>query len=222
MAKKNKRLYRVKDESMLVRAKVIKNRVEENLAGFMHYFPWVNAAYLAAWQDEINAAAKFSIDYTVKTGVKADVAEANKIMKTARPALRTLFRFARLVYPNDKKKQLIFGQQKMNIARNNRIKMLSLLTYAHSTASNSAYKNDLLARGYTQPEIDALKSIADSLREVDHIKGSSATRRPVNTQERISAHNLVFERLVILSKCARVVYVKNPALIKKFRIYPAY
>lgn len=220
MAKKNKRHYTIQDEDMLEHAQTIKNLVEDSLIAFSTSFPWVDAAYLTSFQNEIDAADDLAIDYTINKEVKVTVADTEKIMAQARQALRSLFHFAKATYPLDKKLQRIFGQQKMGKARNSHIKMLSLLALAHSFASKNPYKNDLLTRGYTQTEIDGLKNIADALRESKKVKGVTKTGRQVITQDRIVAYNLVFERIRIINKCAQVVYMKNPARKKQFRIYP--
>jgi hypothetical protein len=219
MKNRVKRKYKMTDSVMLRRLEVALLNLKEEHSLFLEKFPWLDDAYLLTIQNDINAAAGYKSDVTVIAGNKV---KGNKkpVMKEAVNNLRKLFKFVDITYSSNRKMLRLFGQSRMAIARNNISKMVKLLEHAHATANKIPYKNDLLNRGYTQAEIDNLKTVAANLSNRQSKHHSAQTTRPVSTVDRITLLNIAFEHLWTINKCARVVFMKNPAKIKLYKIYP--
>jgi hypothetical protein len=220
MAEEINRLYNMEDEVLLTRAQTQKNNLNTDAALFLARFPWLTAAYITSYQTDISTAEAFPLDDTVMTNISALTADVNASVIEGKGALNILFLFGEITYPKDKVKQRVFGQDKMDKARNDQEKMINLLEHANSFADKDPYKTDLLAKGYTQTEIDALLTVADNIRTKNGLQENAKSSRPVTTQERITVYNTVFERMGLVFRCAQVVFAGNPAKIEQYRVYP--
>ncbi|MEP7170701.1 MAG: hypothetical protein ABI855_15130 [Bacteroidota bacterium] len=217
-AKKIIRNYHLSDGKMLMRAETVLKHLKKEHSLFIEKFPWLDDGYITGIENDIEAARKCSSDYTVNIEKKV-TAGKKPFMEEAKKSLKILFKFAIITYPENKKKQKIFGQSRMGKARNNFPEMVNLLEYAYSIANKNPVKNDLLSRGYEQNEIDELQIIADKLsdKNIDH--DAAKIERPVSTVERTGLLNAAFHHIWIMNKCAQVVFMKDPARIKLYKIY---
>lgn len=214
------RLYRMEDELMLERAGTQKGNLQIDLALFTAKFPWIDAAYLTSYGTDIDTADAFPLDNTVMSDVKVLTSDVNASVAEGRTALQSLFRYATFAYPTDNARQRVFGQDQMDKARNDQNKMENLLEHAHSFANKVPYKTDLIARGYLQPQIDALLTISDNIHTKNGLQEGAKSNRPVSTQDRIKVHNIAFVRLRDVGNAAEEVFVGNPAKIEQYRPYP--
>ena len=216
------RLYNIEDEVMLTRGQAQKTNLETDLAQFTARFPWLNAAYVTSYQTDLDTADAFPADDTVMTDLKVLTADVNASAVEGKGALNILFLFAKITYPNDKVRQRVFGQDLMEKARQDQEKMEDLLEHANSFADKNPYKADLLAKGYTQLEIDGLLTISNNINTKNRLHESAKVNRPVTTQDRVIVYNTVFERIRTVSTCAQVVFAGNAAKIEQYRAYPAF
>ncbi len=214
------RNYNMEDELMLVRSQTMKDNVNADLVAFTARFPWIVPAYLASWQSDIDTAHAFPLDNAVLDDQTVLTNDVNASMEDAKGKLRTLFLFAEITYPKDTVRQRVFGQNQMDKARNDQEKMMNLLQHAYSFAKKDPYKTDLLAKGYTQVEIDALQTLAVNIENKNRLQENAKSQRPVTTQDRTEVYNSVFDQMPLISTCAQVVYAGNSAKINQFRVYP--
>lgn len=221
MAENLKRLYNFSDELLLTRAHTQKDSLNADLAAFAARFPWITGAYIASYEADIATAGQYPEDFSVMTDIKALTADVNAAVAEGKAQLDILFLYGEIAYPADRVKQRVFGQDRLAGARNNDEKMANLLLHAHSMAEKMPYKTDLLAKGYTQDNIDALRTVADKIKEKNTLQENAKTSRPVATQERILVFNNVFGRMNLLYKCAQVVFAGNAAKMEQYRVYPS-
>lgn len=220
MAEEITRLYNIEDELLLTRAQTQKDALSTDLASFTARFPWIVTAYLTSYQTDIDTAEAFPDDDTVMTDIKVLTSDVNASVAEGKSNLNILFLYSEITYPDDKVKQRVFGQDRMEKARNDQEKMMNLLEHANSFADKNPYKADLLAKGYTQVEIDALLTVADNIRDKNRLQENAKASRPVTTQDRIIVYNTVFSRMRLIFKCAQVVFAGNAAKIEQYRVYP--
>jgi hypothetical protein len=219
MKKRIKRKYTMTDSVMLTRLRVAFLNLKEDHPLFLEKFPWLDDAYLLTIQNDIKAAGEYKSDVTVVLENKVK-GYKQPAMKESAKNLRKLFKYVAIAYSSSRKMLRMFGQSDMAMARNNISKMVTLLKYAHAIANKIPYKNDLLNRGYKQEEIDNLQTLATQLGNQQGEHTSAQTTRPVSTVDRIILLNVAFDHLWTISICARVVFMKNPAKIKQYKIYP--
>lgn len=215
------RLYNMEDEVMIERAKVQQALLVTDLPAFTAKFPWIDAVWAASYLTDINTADAFPEDNTVMTNIEVLTADVNASMKEGVNSLKILFLYDEITYINDKVKQRVFGQDRMEKARTNKGKMENLLEHAHNMANQLPYKNDLINKGFTQFQIDALLTISDNISSKNTLQESSKTKRPVTTQKRIKVYNTVFaDRMRLIATCAQVVFFNDQAKIIQYRAYP--
>ena len=210
----------MEDELVLTRSQTQKDLLESDLAAFTARFPFINAGYQTAYQGYIDTAEAFTEDDTFVQDIKVLTADVNASVNEGKGLLGILFLYAEITYDDDKVKQRVFGQDRMDKARSDQEKMMNLLDHAYSFANKDPYKTDLLAKGYTQDEIDALAEVAANIRNKNRIQEDAKAVRPILTQDRIRVYNTVFSRMKQVSKCAQVVFAGDAAKIQSYRVYP--
>jgi hypothetical protein len=220
MSQEIKRGYTMQDELLLTRASTQKANLTTDLAQFTAKFPWINAAWLTSYQTDIDTADAVPLDNTVMTDVKVLTADVNASVAEGREALQQLYRYAEITYPTDNVKQRVFGQDRFVKARGDQEKMENLLEHANGFADKLPYKTDLIAKGYTQPQIDNLLTISDNINTKNLLQEAAKSGRPVSTQERIKVYNIVLGRMQTIKTCAEEVFVGNPAKIQQYLVYP--
>jgi hypothetical protein len=217
---KLERKYRMQDELLRTRAATQKGNLNTDLALFTAKFPWINIAWVNSYGTDIDTANAFPEDGTVMTDVKVLTADVNASVVEGRGVLQQLFRYAEITYPTDKVKQRVFGQDRYEKAVSDQEKMEKLLQHANGFADKLPYKTDLLAKGYTQPQIDNLFTLSENINAKNLLQEAAKSGRPVTTQERITVHNIVHDRMSTIALCAAEVFVGNPAKIQQYQVYP--
>lgn len=206
------------DEAMILRAETMLMSIEKDHSLFIPKFPWLDAAWIVGVKSDIEAASG-KADVGVRTDMRVTGSNKKPVMDEAKKSLRKLFRYGSTIYYGNKKKQKILGYDKMAKARNNVSKMVSLLEYAHSAANKNPQKNDLLNAGYTQSDIDNLQAYAQSLNDGQLKHTGEQTQRPVSSQERINQLNKIYNHIRTIKICAQIVFQKNSAKVREYRIY---
>ncbi len=215
------RLYSMQDEELQTRAQSQKSFLQADLAQFTPLFPWITGAYLTSYQSDIDTAVAFPLDNTVMTDIKVLTSDVNASVTEGKAALDLLFKYSEIAYPGDKVRQRVFGQDMMERARQDQEKMAHLLDHANSFADKAPYKADLLAKGYTQVQVDALATIAGNIRSKNTLQENAIAERPVSRQDRITVHNTVFDRMRTVYTCAQVVFASDAARQQQYRVYPS-
>ena len=213
------RHYAMEDEAMLVHAQVMHNQLDSDLADFTPAFPWLVAPLVADMQASIDAANALPLDTQIAAQLKVLTEDVKTLQKEANTALRVLHTYALLTYPNDKKRQQVFGQEEWpNIQQSNE-KMIIALEVAHSLSGTAPYNAELQALGYTAAQNTQLLTIANNLRTARQLQLDAKSLRPVITKDRISTYNAIWQTLKNISEAAQVVYASNPAKLKQYRLY---
>lgn len=220
MAKEIVRLYSMEDELMLERAATQKGNLQTDQMLFAARFPWITPAYVASYGTDIATADALPLDGTVMSDLKVLTSDVNSTVTEGRGALQSLFRYAELTYPTDKARQRVFGQDQYAKASNDQSKMENLLEHANGMAGKVPYKADLLAKGYTQAQIDNLLTISNNINTKNLLQEAAKSNRPVTSQDRIKVYNIVFDRARTITTCAQEVFAGNAAKIEQYRIYP--
>jgi hypothetical protein len=136
-------------------------------------------------------------------------------------ALTILNKYAIITFPDSVAKQRAFGQDKWDEAKGDQQKIRKALLVANNIADQAPFKAALLAKGYTQAEIDALATIANNIDLKDILQEGAKTGRPVTTEERLRVLNVVWERDQTLRNCADVVYADDYAKRSIYHLYPS-
>ena len=221
MAKEILRTYKLPDDSMLDRAQVFHDQLNGELATFTARFPWLDAAWLAAFQADMTAADAFPKDESVILDLKVLTGDVTAAMQQGLAALQTLGGYAKLAWPDDIARQRVFGQQYWRYAYSNTLKLQEALELAHAKADNANYKPDLLAKGYTQAEIDQLDALATDLQTKNGLQEAMKMGRHVTKHDRIALLNVVWEHMRTINVCASVVWAADAERMNQYQLYPS-
>lgn len=220
MSNKILRFYNYEDEAMLVKAQVMHDNLAADLATFTAFFPWLTAPTVAALQTSIDVAAALPLDTQVLANLKVLTEDVNAQVILGNAALSTLGIYAKLTYPNSDARQRVFGQDQWAAARTDQEKMMNALEHAHSLATQAPYNADLIAKGYTAPQVANLLTIANAIRATNTLQEDAKSLRPVSTQSRIIKYNDVWAQLQTINICSKVAFAGNPAKLEQYMLYP--
>ncbi len=219
MAEKIERKYIGSDDSMLERAEVFHDRLSIELVDFTARFPWLDAAWLTAFQNDIDAADAFPKDDSVILDIKVLTGDVTGAMRQGYAGLQSLGGYAKLAWPTDVARQRVFGQQHWTKAYNNTLKLQEALELAHEKADSASYKPELLAKGYTQAEIDLLATLSDEIKLKNRLQEAAKAGRAVSAHDRIAMLNVVWEHMLTINTCAKVVWAADAERQDQYKLY---
>ncbi len=221
MATELQRTFKLADDVMLERGQVFHDQLNGELADFTARFPWLDAAWLTAFQADITAADAFPKDESVILDLKVLTGDVTAAMQQGFAALQTLGAYGKLAWPNDVARQRVFGQDTWRDAYNNTLKLQEALELAHTKADSASYKPDLLAKGYTQVEIDQLNTLATDLQTKNGLQEALKVGRHVTKHDRIALLNVVWEHMKTINTCASVVWAADAERMDQYQLYPS-
>jgi hypothetical protein len=219
MAQTSGRTYTMGNDVMLERARVFRDRLSVELPDFTARFPWLDAAWAAAFEAEIAAADAFPSDLSVRLDMKVVTGDLLDAMQRGHAALRVLSGYAALAWPADRSRQRAFGQDKWKAAQQSTLRLAEALELAHATAQDPDFKPHLMAKGCTQADIDQLAAMASELRGRNNQQEAANADRKVKRHDRIMLFNAVWQRMTTLSTCASVVWVGDAERRKQYQRY---
>lgn len=221
MAEKIDRKYTGTDDAMLERAEVFHDRLSGELADFTARFPWLDAAWLTAFQNDIDAADAFPKDDSVVLDIKVLTGDVTGAMRQGYAGLQTLGGYAKLAWPTDVARQRVFRQQNWKKAYNSTLKLQEALELAHEKADSASYKPALLAKGYTQAEIDMLETLSDEIKLKNRLQEAAKAGRKVSVHDRVALLNVVWEHMLTINTCASVVWAADAERMGQYTMYPS-
>ena len=217
---KLKRLFSKSYQLMLQQNQTAKSLATVDIADFTARFPWIDAAYLVAWQSALDAAEVAAGDEEVILNQAILTQDVDQEMAVARGKFQHLKVYAGFAFKNDNARQNAFGLRLYEPARTNQLKMIQLLELAHNQAENGSLKPDLLAKGYTQADIDALATCHDNLLAKDAMQEKAKVDRNLSTQGRVTLMNTAWNYWADVSRASHVVYATDAAKMDQYRLYP--
>lgn len=221
MAQEIERVFKLTDDAMLERALVFHDRLALELADFTARFPWLDATWLTAFQNDITAADAFPTDMSVTLDIKVLTGDVKGAMQQGYAALQTLGGYAKLAFPTDVSRQRVFGQQNWSAAYNSTNKLQECLELAHEKADSAVLKAALLAKGYTQADIDGLNTLASELHTKNRLQEAAKAGRKVTKHDRISLLNVVWDHMRTVNICADVVWANDAERKGQYQLYPS-
>lgn len=216
---KIKRLYAMPDEVMQTRAQTMHDILNQDLLLFTAKFPWLDAAWVNVFQQQITAAKNTLPDYSPKLGIRVTTDDKKNALKSGMNALHIIDVYAQLAYDENPALQNVFGQPQWEAARADADKMISALTLANEFADKNPYKTDLMNKGLSQQNIDDLLTIAADIEQKIKTHKTKKQDRPVSTEERIVINNTVFKTMKTVNICSGLVHKNSPAKLKQYHLY---
>ncbi|MCX6350344.1 MAG: hypothetical protein NTX03_00605, partial [Bacteroidetes bacterium] len=125
--------------------------------------------------------------------------------------IKEVKKYAKLVYPKNDLNSQIYNSKKFIEAATNVSKLRDLLSQVYDFVNDADRKQLFFDKGYTQTALDALLTIAETIRVKNNELVATQTDRQNSTQTRIGAHNALYAKLKYIKTCAEVVFLKNAA-----------
>lgn len=219
MAQESLRAHNIADGRLLEQAQVFSACLNGELNDFTARFPWLDAAWAAAFEAEIAAANTFPTDVSLRLDIGLIKGDLKAAMQRGYAALRVLEGYAILAWPTDLSRQRAFGQPKWRAARANAVLLAEALELAHGTAQDADFKPLLFNKGYAQDGIDELQALMTVLSERNTQLMASKADRKVRRHDRVLLLKAVWERMTTLSICAKVVWAADAARQTQYQRY---
>jgi len=215
-----KKLFSMGYDAVVERGQLLKDTVALEVASFSVKFPWLDAAWLILFQNDIDAADNFPKDDTVVGDQKVKTGDLKAEEALGAAALDLLGIYAKLAWPSDKSRQMVFGQQNWTEAKRNTLKLKEALQRAYKYANDDDYKGPLTAKGMQQGDIDQLQTIANDIETKNNTQELAKGTRPVSTRDRTVLHNAVWTRMETVNTCAQLVWAADDTRRSQYNLYP--
>ncbi len=171
-------------------------------------------------QDAIDLCLATDSDEKCVAKQAEQTAIVEAIMETSRKKYQAGELVVKQIWPDNIMKLKLFGHSGFEDARNSHVKLPGLLMQAYDMASDVDNKPKFIAGGFTLLKIEALKTNADQLILAVRKQNSFKGARTITTQERTKNLNALWDMMVLLSECAKVIYEENPAMWNLYLLYP--
>lgn len=216
-----KRLFTKTDEEMLQQADVQLALFNENKPKFVERFTPLADPFATEWGNAITAAREILPDFVSVAGQSSATDALETLMEQGRNAFQALVLYVQLAYPGNAAVLRLIGQPQYDAARKSQLKLPVLLQSAYNQASKPEYKTDLKAKGMKETEIESLKTIGDSILAQNVTQEKSKKDRSLGSNERILAMNAVWEKMALVSQCAKLVFQDDATLYAMFLLTDA-
>jgi hypothetical protein len=213
------RLYHKDDLEMLQQAQLFHDLFITDQVDFTAAFPNFATPYETNFQTKIDDADAVPLDSQVAADIAAISYEIEVEMEKGRKAIQILYSYVKLAFDSNPLTVEKFKRPKYSDARQSSVKMKELLERTNALADSAEFKPDLLAKGYTQGQIDELLTIMTALENKDKAQEEMMSERRDKTQERINAYNAVWNYMLEINDAAKVVFIDNPAKLWQYTLY---
>ena len=200
------RLFNKSDEEMLQQSDVKLASFTKNKPAFLARFPKLADPFAAVWANSITTAREILPDYASVTNQTGESDSLEILMNEGRNLFQMLMLYTQLAFPNHAIALRAMGQSQYESSSRNHLKLPVLLRKAYTEASKAEYKEALMDKGMTEPEIEMLNTLADKIVKQDAALQNAKEDRSVDANERIVAMNTVWEKTALVCQCAKLVF----------------
>ena len=213
------RMYGMPDGVMLQQSDVQLALFIENEGRFVSFFPNLSPPFAHNWGVANKAAQAMFPDYASVAKQTGETASLETMMESGRNLYQTLVLYTQLAFPKNATVLRLMGQAEYEKARNNQLKLPALLRMAFAQASETEYKNALLAKGMKETDIAAMQTLADCIANQGISQEKAKKSRTLDANNRISAMNAVWGKMALVSQCAKLVFQNDAALYAMFLLH---
>lgn len=204
MANETPRNYEGSDSYMVQTSLTLHALLTNDLADFTDFDPEFDATFLENWHDAIEAADAIVRDQVVQDIIEGQTATVIQTMTLCRKKYKEVKYFAEKAFAGNKPVLDEFGTEDYTKSRNRQGKLIELMGILHKAAEK--YKVALIAKQYSQPRIDAIKTLRDSLQDANTDQDVAKKGRPMLTKERIDVLNAAYKFVSQVCDAAQLIY----------------
>jgi hypothetical protein len=211
-----KRLFNKTDEEMLQQSEVKQALFIENKSHFTDRFTILADPYADQWASTTQAAREMLPDYVSRTNQSSETDAVEGLMEQGRNLFQSLLIYTRLAFPDSALAVKLMGQPMYESARRSPLKFPILLRSAYVIASKPDYKAALTGSGMKEAEIASLETLAAGILTQNVAQKKAMKHRSIDSNERILAMNAVWEKMVKVCQCAKLVFQNDAILYDLF------
>ncbi len=200
------RIFTKPDDEVLQQSDVQLGSFEENKGKFVERFPQLADPFAEEWSEATSYARSILPDYASVANQSKETDALNTLIEAGANLYQTLLLYVRLAFPNDALVLRIFGQPQYDAARKSQLKLPILLLTGYTQATKPDYQAALMAKGMKEAEIDTLKTMSESIVNQGKAQEKAIKDRTLDKNERITALNLVWEKMALVCQCAKLVF----------------
>ena len=205
---------------MLKEAQRFVDQFEEDEADFTKDYTTFEAPFATDMQDAIDVCMATTSDKVCVGKLAEQTAKIEVLMETGRVEYQGGKLYVELGFPKDSAKLRTYGQPDYVAARASHVKLPILMIQGYDMASDVDNKAILIAKGFTLLKIEAIKTTADAIKQAVRKQSKLKNARFSTTQERTINLNALWAMMVLISECAKKIYVKNPVMWNRYLLYP--
>jgi len=210
------RIFTKSDDEVLQQSNVQLGSFVENKSAFAERFPELADPFAEEWSKAISYAQSILPDYASVANQSIQTAALNALIEKGANLYQTLLLYVRLAYPDNATVLRLFGQPQYDAARRSQLKLAALLMTGYTQASEPEYRPALIAKGMKESEIDGLQSMAENIVNQGKSREKSMNDRTLETNKRIKALNIVWEKMALVCQCAKLVFQNDATRYNQF------
>ena len=220
MSKQVERDYDMHDPTMLIEGTRFLDQFIENKTDFTDSYTGLIDPFAADMQDDIDICKATESDASYLTYQHLKTVDVNNKIKIGQRNNQKVFSYVKQAFPENEGVYMTFGQHLYDKQRNSHSDFPNLLLKAYDMANTPATKALLIAKGATEAMILQLKTDGEAIALAVRVQQKFIESRHLSTQERIINLNKVWARMVLISECAKEIYIDNYAMLQTFLLYP--
>jgi len=213
------RNYEMGDASLIQWVRKIKALLSLFLADFTNYDAMFDAAFVTAYNTQIDTAEALPDDFVVSGQQEALTDIVEQKMEECRRKFVHIKRFVRKAFPAQPGIWDEFGFSGYLAARHSQPKMVIFFRDLSSVASS--HSAQLIAVNYTQPMIDEIQTLYTEITAADSSQEIKKQTRKTSTQSRVLAYNSLYEVGLDICESGQVIYEDDPAKFNMFIVNPS-
>jgi len=219
MEKEILRDFSMEDVVMLARGQAILDSFIEVSNEFTAKFTAFNHPFEEEMQERIDLCNSSGSDTICKLKIEEKTAIVEAFMKTGRDEFQEELLYLKIAFPRDSLKFKLYGQPLYDKARVSHVNFPALLIKAYDMANGDDVKPFLIAKGSSQENITKLETISNSIKKAVRVQTRFKGARTLSAVNRVKNLNAVWAMMVLISDCAKNIYVNNPVMWNRFLLY---
>lgn len=210
--------YGLSDPKMIEFMGTYRQLFLNHIAPFIELDGELDAPFEADWRDAINASiAVPTAEYRQDVG-QGKTARVEQQMTLGRKAYRYIKYFVVKAYPTDISMQNRFSFDNYLGSSNSQAEMVIVLREIHTTASEPAIKAALFAKGYTQPKLDEINTICETLEAENIDQNTFLAESPVATKARRAIHNTTWSFGRRVNAASKIAFMDDLVMLNLFTL----
>lgn len=214
--KKIDRRYNIPDALLIEHAEKTVEVLPRDLGNFSEFDTTIDSAYPDSIREAIAGVYSVKSDNVLIDEMSAKTETLYKALGKCNRTYSTIAFFVRKAFPNDKSMANIFGANDIEKVRKSQERMIPFM---HSLRKSSEkYRDRLISAGCRAEVIDNIPVLTEELTKANIEQEVFKTDRGLQTRERVTKLNNLYQKLLPLSEIAQIIFNDNNVLLETYLI----